>query len=139
MKRKSVQIAMVIIFSVFIIGNNTITFAADSSTVQPMFTGVSSVHPTIDIDGLGNIICNDAVVIKSGYRADVTWKLQYGQAKNWVTSATWQKSGTGTIALSQTRYAIHGFKYRLEATVKVYNSMGVKVDDFTRYSAVVSY
>lgn len=139
LKKTPCQMVVAVLLAVFLVGGSATAFAAMPETVEPMYTGISSVRPVITINRLGEISCTDSVSVKSGYTAKVTWELQYGQNGNWAKNMTWEKSGTGNISLNATRNALSGFDYRLKTTVKVYNAKGTLVESPVKYSAVVSY
>lgn len=109
--------------------------------VEPMYTGISGIKPSLTISSSGYASCVDTVKLRVGYSADVTWELQRSSktANTWTTQMTWKDSGSGVLSLSKHQFVTSGYKYRLQASVDVYNSDGARVESSVVCSNIVIY
>ena len=116
-----------------------IVSAAEKSSVEPLYVGIISMAPKVEIDSTGRAKCSDIVRLKGGYSAAVTWKLQYLNGTTWNTKMTWTASGKSVINLDKGYIIASKGKYRLYATYVVYNSSGRVVETPARASVSVEY
>lgn len=108
----------------------------DIGTIQPCYVGVNSSSCSLSISS-GTATCKGTVNLKSNYTASLTLKLQRSTDGNsWTTLKTWSATGT---SISKSSGVSSGYKYRATLNVKVYNSSGTQVDNFTVKSATKSY
>lgn len=135
--RHMLQRATITLMLVLITVGGISVSAAQTEPLQPLYTGLSRISPNLTISS-GTIFCEDTIMVRSGYTANVTWELQGGIDKL-TPITTWTDSGSNILQLNKTRVAISGYSYRLKTNVKVYNSTGKLVDDVTKFSVTVSY
>jgi len=138
---------VIILAALLLLGCNTVALAEEldnnaQNTLNPMYIGVQSIVCDIHISSTGVIRCTGSVLLANSYhRADVNWTLQRSNGSTWSNVTTWSTpiySGSST-SLDKTRYANHGYAYRLVVTVKVYSSSGNIIATYTEYSKIVMY
>ena len=138
MRKVTFRISVVFLLLLSVLSSGLSASASNTTPIEPMYIGITSMSPEISISSTGVITCTDRVMLKKGYKADVIWELQSGTSRL-TTTSTWKDSGTSAIPLRVERDAIRGYSYRLKTSVKVYNSSGTLVDDEVKYSRTVSY
>ena len=137
--KKTIRCAIILLSLIITTNCGIWATAAQSTSIEPMYVGLSRMTPELSISPSGTIYCTDKVKLRSSYSANVTWELQSGTGAQLTGIATWRDSGTSELTLDATRYATRGYSYRLKTSVKVYNSSGTLVDDEVKYSRTVSY
>lgn len=132
------KITMVLVLMMCIMGEIGIPVCAyynggEIGTIEPCYVGVNSSSCNLSISS-GTATCRGAVTLKSGYTASLTLKLQRSKdGSSWTTLKTWTATGT---SINKSYYVSSGYKYRATFNVKVYNSSGTLVDNFTKTSAI---
>ena len=116
----------------FVSGANAPTYAVDNtSIIEPYYTGAINERRTLSISS-GKATCKGYLTLRSGYTASLTLKLQQSNnGSSWTTLKTW--TATGRI-ISKSYYVSSEYKYRATFNIKVYNSEGTLVDNFTKIS-----
>ena len=113
--------------------------AVDIQQMEPFYTGIASMQPSVVISSSGSANCLDKVLLKSGYTANVTWTLQRQVGNTWVSNVNWSGSGKTQINLNKNYFVTHGYTYRLKTVATVYNSNGGVVETATKYSSSVNF
>ncbi len=112
----------------------TVDVPADDPLV-PEYTGISSLSCSISVSS-GTATCRATALIRSGYHAYVTMKLQESSDKSsWWTAVTWQTTGS----MTKTHSVSSGKYHRVQVIVKVYNSDNTLVETVTINSSSTYY
>ena len=113
--------------------------SVDTQQMEPFYTGIASMQPSVIISSSGSANCLDKVLMKSGYTDDVTWTLQHQVGNSWVSNMHWSASGKTQINLNKNYFVTKGYTYRLKTVAVVYNSNGSVVETATKYSSSVKF
>lgn len=124
--------------------SNTLIFtasAADNSTMQPYYVGISQVSASLDISstslGADLAKCLGLVMLYDGYSADVTLSLQRSSDKSsWTTLKDWEASGEEEVSIYKEYFVVNGYYYRLNIRVFVYDSNDELVEIVSKQSPV---
>lgn len=138
MKKKCMYSMAILLLAVCFTGGVHIpAYAVDASDqIKPYYVGATDATCGLDIAS-GKATCEGTVILRSGYSASLTLKLQKSpDGKSWSTLKTWTATGT---SISKPYYVSSGYNYRATLTAKVYNSSGTLVDNITRTSPTKSY
>lgn len=122
--------AMALLVSVW----STNCLAAESTQIEPRFTGISALYSTLTVSANGGAACNGKVITRSGYTADVTVELK----QDGTTIKTWTASGSGVVSAGGTYFVMSGHDYIVTTTVDVYKS-GTLIESPSKDSPESSY
>ena len=115
--------------------------AADNSTLQPYYEGITQVSTSIDISstslGADLAKCLGLVLLYKGYSADVTLSLQRSSDEsNWDIIKSWSASGEEEVEIYKEYFVLSGYYYRLNIIVYVYDSNDELVEIVSKQSPV---
>lgn len=113
---------------------------SEEQSVQPRYTGITSLVPNLTISSKGRANCTTTVKLGNGYTANVTMKLEYSTNRlTWYEKTSWSASGSGTINMDETYTVSSGYYYRVSTTVNVYAANGNLVDNPTSSTSNIKY
>ena len=102
-------------------------FASDNQDdLEVRYAYIESVEVVLQKDSVGNAVCKCTVIPQSGYTVQVTMRLTH-------STYSWTASGS-MVHMNQTCTVPSSGSYQTGVLVYVYNSAGVQVNAFTKYS-----
>lgn len=117
---------------------NTFAKAPDNNVVSPQNIAVVATRNNLTLGSLGKLTCEGYTSVQSGYQAEVVVRLQRYENNTWVTKQTWSARDYDYAAIYEQYYVEHG-TYRLKVTHRSYTSGGSMLDNFDKYSDMVTY
>lgn len=96
------------------------------------YVNLRNVTASLSISN-GTATCNSKLTMQTNKSCSITMTLQKKSGSSWENIKTWSKSGTGDLALKESRSVPKGETYRVKAT----GTCGSESE--TRYSSVISY
>ena len=127
---------VIVLLLILVLSGTFVLTAADFSTdhsgpEEERYAYIESIEVKIQKDSSGNAVCKCIVDPVSGYTVQVTMYLTH-------TTNSWTASGS-SVNLARTCAVPGSGSYQTGAMVRVYNSSGVQVNSFTKYSPSLSF
>lgn len=129
--KKHIKLAILL----FLLAGLILAIFVTIRAVEPRYTGIFNISPTLNISTSGAASCYGAVMVRSGYTADLTVELK----QDGTTIKTWTDSGSGSIRVQGTYYVISGHDYVVTTTAIVYDSNNRVIETSSADSAERSY
>lgn len=120
----------------------SITASAESAKelAQPYYVGMSQFFVSLDIPASGRSeVLTIVSLTDKEYSADLTAELQKWDNGKWSTIKRWETNGSYFVRIEQNWYVLLGNKYRVHATVTVYDKNGKVLDTAYKDSVTITY
>lgn len=104
-------------------------------SIQPRYTGISTLLASLDISSTGKASCYGYVEPYSGYSVNLTVELQ----RDGDTIKTWTGSGSSDFSIDKIYYVTPNHDYQVVVTANIHNANGVLVGTPSVKSTVQSY
>lgn len=111
-------------------------------SIKPLYVGTTSVTCNLSISESGKATCSTQVRLKSGYTAEETLKLQRSvSGSSWSLVKSWSTSVTSSALtlFSKSQSVSHGYYYRVQVILKVYDSSGHLAETITKTTSSIHY
>lgn len=112
------------------------------STIEPRYIAIMNNNPVISLSNR-TIYIDSSVYIIGNYTYSVEIILQRSNSStSWSTPTNvnrWENEGSGNLrtTFSYSNSAAPNLYYRVECTIRIYNSNGSLIEEDTQYSSVV--
>ncbi len=141
MKRKTAKQIVAFGLSMALAGscvNYAPVFAAVKEKASVQYVAISQTTVGLKIGTLGKASCGGSTEVYNGYIADVLVELQQYDG-GWETIQEWSDNDWDYANVDEDWYVEKGYKYRVKATHRSYNSSGTQLEKTTTYSKTVTY
>ena len=145
MKQKAKKVACILLvmclMSVNIIATAALTATEEEYAVQPRFTYIWSISVGLGIEPDGYSTCDTGMTLyEETHSARIDMTLQRNDGSGWDDVKSWSVTDDGPdVDITEHRYVVSGYDYRVVAEVRVYNSNGRIIEMTTEYSPIVEY
>ena len=143
MKKRASIIAIALLIAVFL--SIIPVHAADLDPYDPEpdvpeYIDLVTIYSqlTISSSGLATCVAGGRTNKTDTLYLTITLYRQNGTGV-WTATNTWNTSGYRTISAIKSAYVLHGYNYRVQATIAVYNSSGNFVESVSKWSSIVFY
>ncbi len=113
-------------------------FAAAKIENAPMYIAITQTYVNLTISSSGKANCEASTKVLKDHSADVYVELQQYDG-GWTTIKDWSDSDSLYAVVDEDWYVEKGYKYRVKATHRSYNSSGTQLEKTTTYSKTVTY
>lgn len=108
--------------------------------MDPKFIGTMSISSTLDINDSGTASCSGSVLLRPGYRGELTVVLQRStNGRDWVEVESWFASGSSKVWIDDSKTVVSGYQYRVLSSADIYSSSGTFVESTNKTSSIVEY
>ncbi len=130
MKKTGTALLIIVIIGAIVL--SAAGFASDNQDYpEERYAYIDSIGVMLQKDSAGNAVCKCKVIPQSGYTVQVTMYLTH-------SSYSWTTSGSSVFMDHTCTVPLSG-SYQTGVLVYVYNSAGVQVNAFTKYSSSLTF
>ena len=129
--RKVLSVLVAVMLFMMAVGNVYAAVPEDES-ISPLYTYVKTNSAYIDInENTGIASCEASCYATNNYTVKIQCRLQQYTGSAWTTLKNWTASGTTYASLNKVWAVNSGYKYRVYATFRIYDSNGTLVETAT--------
>lgn len=115
--------------------------ATPESGIAPQYMGIMQINANLAINSNGKSTCESKIALNSPvYCADAIMTLyRSSNSTSWTPIKSWSASGKSDVEMSENRYVLSGYYYKVTVTAEIYDASSNLVETASSESNIVRY